>query len=72
MSKDLTKTENNEKHDAGSVGLSDLLCCPFCGYDGIITKIHDTYIAECSGCRCMLDTNYHNREDAAKAWNQRE
>lgn len=51
--------------------------CPFCGCSDISMYTNGSdldnysYIVECDGCGCLLDTGFESEERAAEEWNRR-
>lgn len=55
----------------------ELKPCPFCGCSDVSmytngTDVDDySYVVECDGCGCTLDTGFESEERAIEEWNRR-
>ena len=70
------QTEVKPTADTEQIGLSDLLCCPFCGNDAHIMTEKEGYKAVCNKISCVVlppmpHEHYTSREQAIKVWNSR-
>ena len=71
--------DNENKTNAPTIKLPDLLPCPFCGYEASITEVESagrggriTHIVGCNSEDCDVSFHGHARKiDAANAWNER-
>ena len=53
--------------------MSDLLPCPFCGGEAVLTEgkyKHYNYVG-CGKCNVKIDVIFSSTQDATKAWNAR-
>lgn len=74
-------SEQTENSATDSVNSIDLLACPFCGSEALMSKISniydDAYVVTCSGEKdgsCVaiaMDGFMEYEHEAAEAWNKR-